>query len=158
MAHTKLLVVHSAVLTTALQQYLGTAPTIHPAVAGSLMGAVQAHIKDDSADLGGLPPDAHIVGHSVSSAGEVSLIIESQTFPWSPDGLPLAKMPVFTPTAAPAPATAAVEPAEAVVASSSAPAVHAAAPATPHVAAVTAAPAAAKTEPLPAAPEASAAD
>jgi hypothetical protein len=111
MAHTKLLKVHSAVLTAAIEHYLTSQPTVHPAVSGSLMAAVQANIKDDPADLAGLPPDAHVVAHYVSTAGEVSLIIESQMFPWSPDGLPLDKMPVFTPTAAvPAPAAQPLKP------------------------------------------------
>ena len=104
MAHTKLLKVHSAVLTAAIEHYLGTQSVVHPTVGGSLMAAVQASIKDDPADLAGLPPDAHVVAHYVSPAGEVSLIIESQIFPWSPDGLPLDKMPVFTPVAAAVPA------------------------------------------------------
>lgn len=130
MAHTKLLVVHSAVLTAALQQYLVTQPTIHPVLAGSIMSAVQAHLKDDAADLGGLPPDAHVVGHSVAADGQVSLIVESQTFPWSPNGLPLAQMPVFTPVAPPAAPAAAVEPAEAAGAA-------VAEPVTVHVAAFT---------------------
>lgn len=104
MAHTKLLIVHSAVLTAALQQYLGAQPVLHPPLAGSIMSAVQANLKDDASDLGGLPPDAHIVAHAINSAGQVSLIIESQTFPWTPDGLPLAKMPVFVPAIAARPA------------------------------------------------------
>lgn len=104
MAHTKLLVVHSAVVNAAMQHYLNTQQTLHPTVAGSLITAVQAHLKDDAAELGGLPADAHVVGHAVNAAGEVSLIIESQTFPWAPDGLPLDKMPVFVPEPAARPA------------------------------------------------------
>jgi hypothetical protein len=107
MAHTKILHVHSAVLLAALQQYLGTQPVIHPAVAGLLMAAVHAHLKDDAAELGGLPPDAHIVAHSVDTTGAVSLILESQAWPWIPDGLPLAQIPPFVPVPAAAQPTAA---------------------------------------------------
>lgn len=44
--------------------------------------------------LAGLPPDAHIVGHRLTRES-LSLIVESQTFPHTPDGLPLDQMQPF---------------------------------------------------------------
>jgi hypothetical protein len=100
MAHAKLLKVHDASLTAAIKNYLAGQPVAHPAIAGSIMQTVQAHRKDDAAELGALPPDAHVTAHYVDPAsGEVSLIVESQAFPWTPDGVPLNQMAVIPTTA-----------------------------------------------------------
>lgn len=95
MAHTKLLIVHSEALQAGLRKYMQSGAAIHPMLACALMKALHEYRTDDAADLAGLPPDAHVIGQTMDEAGHVSLVMESASFPWTPDGLPFDKMTRF---------------------------------------------------------------
>ncbi len=91
MANVKVIHVPDAVIIAALRAHLHEG-----AVSALLLDALRAHLHDDPAAMGALPSDARIVGHEITEAGIVSLEIQSPSFPWVPDGLPLEQISVVS--------------------------------------------------------------
>lgn len=88
MANVKMLVVSNDVLLQAVHERLRNDPEMYTVLAGSILSFLRPA-------LAALPPDAHIVDHTVLAAdGTVMLQIASSSFPWVPEGMPFDQIPL----------------------------------------------------------------
>ena len=87
MAHSKIVHIHRSYL--AAEPHLELAlPFLHPEVKARLLAVARGLTSP-----GTLPPDARILAHSAGeNGGNVSLVLESKSFPWTPDGTPFSDL------------------------------------------------------------------
>src|ERR1035437_9687188 len=89
MAHTKMVHIHRSYLASELHSEL-LLQSLHPEIRARLLAAVRGH---QDARPSALPSDARILAHSVDeTSGNVTLTLESESCPCSPDGPPFSDL------------------------------------------------------------------